>query len=80
MKNTSVTSNTIEWLRYFCIGMVVLTHAVGSPLDGNDVISYHFGVYDTIRILFSEGLCRMVSPTLFIISGYLFLLEWMNGI
>lgn len=79
MKNTSVTSNTIEWLRYFCIGMVVLTHAVGSPLDGNDVISYHFGVYDTIRILFSEGLCRMVSPTLFIISGYLFFVgmdEW----
>ena len=48
-------------------------------LDGNDVISYQFGVYDTIRILFSEGLCRMAVPTFFIISGFLFFVgmeEW----
>ena len=79
----SITSKTIEWLRFFCIVVVVLLHAVGSPMDGREVISYHNGVYDTIRILFSEGFCRIAVPTFFLISGYLFffkLEEWSTDI
>lgn len=79
MKSDSVKSNTIEWLRFLCIVAVVFIHVDGKPLDGNDVISCRFGVYDTIRILISEGLCRLAVPIFFIISGYLFFVgmeEW----
>ena len=79
MKDDSIKSKTIEWLRFFCIGAVVLLHAVGLPLDGNEVISFRYGAYDTIRILFSEGLCRVAVPIFFLISGYLFFVrleEW----
>ena len=79
MKSDSIQSKTIEWLRFFCIGAVVLLHAVGSPLEGKDIISYQYGAYDTIRILFSEGLCSVAVPIFFLISGYLFFVkleEW----
>lgn len=72
MKDDSIKSRTIEWLRFFCIGAVVLLHAIGSPLDGNAVISYRFGAYDILRILFSDGLCRVAVPIYFLFSGYLF--------
>ena len=75
MKDDSVKSKTIEWLRFFCIAAVVLLHAVGLPLDGNEYISYRYGAYDTIRILFSEGLCRVAVPVFFLISGYLFFIS-----
>lgn len=72
MKDDSIKSKTIEWLRFFCVGAVVFIHAAGSPLEGNDVISFRYGAYDTIRILISEGLCRVAVPIFFLISGYLF--------
>lgn len=40
---------------------------------------YQNGGYDTIRILLSEGICRVAVPVLFFFSGYLFffrLEEW----
>ena len=83
MKDNSVKSKIIEWLRFFCIVAVVLIHAHGQPLEGKDVISYQYGAYDTIRILFSEGLCRVAVPIFFLISGYLFfynLEEWNKNI
>lgn len=79
MKNTSVKSNIIECLRFFSVCTVVLLHSDGPPLDGNDDILCHFGIYNTIKILFSEGLCGIAVPILFIISGYLFFVgmeEW----
>ena len=42
------------------------------PVKGSDVVSFHNGVYDTIRILFSEGIGRVAVPVFFMISGYLF--------
>ena len=83
MKDDSIKSKTIEWLRFFCVVAVVLIHSVGSPLDGNEVISFRYGAYDTIRILFSEGLCRVAVPIFFLISGYLFFVrleEWDRNI
>lgn len=68
----SIKSKTIEWLRFFCIGAVVFLHAEGNPIEGHDVISYQYGAFDTIRILFSDGLCRIAVPILFFISGNLF--------
>lgn len=72
MKDDSVKSKTIEWLRFFCAAAVVVLHSAGKPLEGNAVISCQYGAYDTIRILFSHGLCRVAVPLFFFISGYLF--------
>ncbi len=79
----STTSKTIEWLRFFCAVVVVYLHNIGSPLKGNDVIAYQNGAYDTIRILFSQGFCRVAVPIFFLISGYLFFIKlekWDNKI
>ena len=78
MKDDSVKSQTIEWLRFFCIAAVVLLHAVDLPVDGS-AITYHNGAYDSVQIMFSEGLCIVAVPIFFIISGYLFFVkleEW----
>lgn len=83
MKSNSIQSKTIEWLRFFCIAAVVLLHAVGDPLEGKDIISYQYGAYDTTRILFSEGLCRVAVPIFFFVSGYLFFVkleEWRTDV
>ena len=83
MKDDSIQSKTIEWLRFFCIGAVVLLHSVGNPLEGKDFISYRYGPYDAIRILFSEGLCWVAVPIFFLISGYLFFVkleEWRTDV
>lgn len=68
---------TIEWLRFFCAFAVVLLHAVGPPLF-NGVISYKNGIYDIIRITFSEGICRVAVPVFFVISGNLFYVKLEN--
>ena len=72
MKDDSVKSKTIEWLRFFCAAAVVVLHSAGKPLEGNVVISCQYGAYDAIRILFSHGLCRVAVPLFFFISGYIF--------
>lgn len=79
MKDNSVKSNTIEWLRFFCAVLIVLIHSVGVPVNGSDVVSYQNGVYDIVRIFFSEGVGRVAVPLFFLISGYLFFIgleEW----
>lgn len=79
MKDNSIKSNIIEWLRFFCIVEVVLIHSKFSPLVGNDVITRQYAIYDTIRIMVSEGICRVAVPIFFLISGYLFFIhleEW----
>lgn len=70
MKDGSVQSRTIEWLRFFCAALVVLLHAFGPR-----AASYNNGVYDAIRILFSQGICRVAVPIFFLISGYLFFIK-----
>lgn len=74
MKYDSVQSKTIEWLRFFCAVLVVFIHSFGPR-----VASYMNGAYDTIRILLSQGFCRVAVPIFFLISGYLFFVrleEW----
>lgn len=70
MKDNSVQSRTIEWLRFFCAVLVVFIHAFGPK-----VASYKNGVYDTTRILISQGIGRVAVPIFFLISGYLFFLK-----
>lgn len=72
IKDNSILSKTIEWLRFFCIVAVVLLHSFG---DENVFNSYSYGAYDTIRILFSKCLCRVAVPIFFLISGYLFFVK-----
>ena len=78
MKDNSIKSQTIEWLRFFCIAAVVLLHAVDPPVDGSP-FCYRDGAYYIAQVLFSEGLCTVAVPIFFIISGYLFFVkleEW----
>lgn len=70
MKDNSVQSRTIEYLRFFCAVLVVVIHAFGSSYA-----SYKNGVYDIIRILFSQGIGRVAVPVFFLISGYLFFIK-----
>lgn len=71
---TVTTSRTIEWLRFFCAAAVVFIHAF-HPEAGTDPVTWHGGVYDTVRILVSEGITRVAVPSFFLISGYLFFLH-----
>lgn len=83
MRDNSTISKTITSLRFFCVVLVVYLHAIGSPLDGKGAILYQNGCYDTIRILLSEGVCRVAVPVLFFFSGYLFfprLEDWSTAI
>ena len=75
MANKSVISRSIDQLRFPCAAAVVLLHALGQPLAGNDGISFRYGAYDATRILFSEGMCRVAVPIFFFISGYLFFVK-----
>ena len=46
LRDISVKSNTIEWFRFFCIGAVVLLHAVGSRLiKENAIVFVYSGVF-----------------------------------
>ena len=79
MKDSSVKSQTIEWLRFVCAALVVLLHSFFSPWDRRPVVSFMDSSYDAIRIFFSQGCCRVAVPIFFLISGYLFftkLNEW----
>lgn len=66
------TSQTISWLRYNCAFAVVIIHAFGSPISGTQEVAFQQGLYDSLRILFSQCLCRAAVPIFLIISGYLF--------
>ena len=72
---TSRQSQVIEWLRFPLAVAVVLLHA-GEGTTG--------GMYDadfsgTLRIVLSQGICRIAVPVFFFFSGFLFftgLREW----
>lgn len=79
MKDLSIKSQSIEWLRFVCASAVVLLHAWFSPFDGRQFASFSDSAYDAVRIFFSQGCCRVAVPIFFFISGYLFfthLQEW----
>ncbi|MBQ5984357.1 MAG: acyltransferase family protein [Lachnospiraceae bacterium] len=83
MKDSSVSSRTIEWLRFFCVVLVVFVHAFGKPLQGLERVVWQNGFYDTVRISVSEGICVVAVPIFFFISGFLFfrgLEEWNTSV
>ena len=61
MKDNSIKSQTIEWLRFFCAVAVVFIH----------IFAFSWGT-DRARIFFAQGVCRVAVPVFFLISGYLF--------
>ena len=70
----TTTSQTIDALKWICAIMVVFIHTTvdlnGANQDGS--FSWTGGVYDSMRILISQGICRIAVPVFFVISGYLF--------
>ena len=73
-KGTALQSKVIDWLRFPLAVAVVLLHAgeITSGTYGNDL----FGV---LRIILSQGICRIAVPCFFFFSGFLFftgLEEW----
>lgn len=67
-------SKTIDWLRFPLACAVVLLHA-GEISEG----SYGTDFYSLLRIVLSQGICRIAVPCFFLISGCLFfsrLDEW----
>lgn len=71
-KMPELESRIIEYLRFVCAFSVVLIHSFGPPMTGRRTIVCSNGAYDTVRILFSQGICRVAVPLFFLIAGYLF--------
>ncbi len=74
MRDQSLQSQTIDFLRIVCAGMVLIIHSFAVSAD-----PWNTSVYDAIRILSAQGICRTAVPCFFFISGYLFfssLGEW----
>lgn len=72
MRTHTLTSRSIEWLRFACAFLVVYLHAYGVPRIPGEPIVWSNGVYDSIQILVSQGICTVAVPIFFLISGYLF--------
>lgn len=76
MADRTLTSRTIDALRFPCAILVVLIHLF-KPNPAGDVFPY--GFFRTLEIALSEGIARLAVPLFFLISGYLFftkLQEW----
>lgn len=67
-----IDSKVITDLRLPLAFLVVLLHSVGYGLPTGHMMIYQNGVFDTIKILFSEGICVISVPIFFVISGFLF--------
>ena len=64
---TSRQSQVIDWLRFPLAAAVVLLHA-GESTTG----SYDMDFSGTLRIVLSQGICRIAVPCFFLFSGFLF--------
>ncbi len=74
MKDHSIQSQTIDILRIICAGMVLVIHSFAISKE-----PWNTSVYDSIRIILTQGICRTAVPCFFFISGFLFfssLSEW----
>lgn len=69
---TKIDSNVISSLRMPLAFLVVLWHACGYGMIADQTMSFTNGLFDTIKILFSEGICIISVPIFFVISGFLF--------
>mgnify|MGYP002623975477 CR=1 FL=1 len=75
MKERTLMSDVIKWLRFPLVVGVVFIHCLNVILDVDDI---HFGdlsavdCYNLLRIAVSNVLSRVCVPLFFTISGYLF--------
>lgn len=69
-------SESISWLRFPLVLMVVFIHSSGFGEFQTDSFNFSaladISLYDFLRILVSRILCQVAVPLFFIISGYLF--------
>lgn len=69
-------SESISWLRFPLVLMVVFIHSSGFGEFQTDSFNFSaladINLYDFLRILVSRILCQVAVPLFFIISGYLF--------
>lgn len=71
MSTESKDSRVITALRFPLACLIVLLHAqILEPLPRPNVATSGFAY--ALRVLFSEGVCRIAVPSFFLISGYLF--------
>ncbi len=64
-----IESKTIDALRFPCALLVVFIH-VFSSIGGYNIGSR--GLYDTTRVLISQGIARLAVPVFLLTAGYLF--------
>ena len=68
------SSKVITWLRFPLACLIVLLHSqIQEPTYRPIVVSSGFAY--ALKILLSEGICRIAVPAFFLISGYLFFLN-----
>ena len=65
------TSKAIEWLRFPLACLIVLLHSQLQDTAYKPVAASSGFAYG-LKILLSEGVCRIAVPAFFLISGYLF--------
>ena len=82
MSTESKDSRVITALRFPLACLIVLLHAqILEPVSRPNVATSGFAY--ALRVLFSEGVCRIAVPSFFLISGYLFfknLEQWNRSI
>lgn len=79
MKITKEESETLKAARFPLAVMVVLLHSFGEPLSFDYIDFSNFGsgdLYLTIRVLFSHVLSHIAVPAFFLMSGFLFFLNF----
>ena len=64
-------SKVIEWLRFPLACLIVLLHAQILEPTWRPIVADSGFAY-TLKIICSEGICRIAVPSFFLISGYLF--------
>ena len=69
MDGRSLTSRTIDALRFPCAVFVVLIHLFKPRAEGG---AFPFAFFETVEIGLSQGIARVAVPIFFFISGYLF--------
>ncbi len=67
-------SKAIEWLRFPLACLIVLLHAQVLEPEYRPMVASSGFAY-ALRILLSEGVCRIAVPAFFLISGYLFFIN-----
>jgi surface polysaccharide O-acyltransferase-like enzyme len=74
---TRYLSDKLRVLSFIAMVMVVVLHAYKAPLSyhlGNPLLNGGYAFF--IQIFFSEGITRIAVPLFFLISGYLFFLNF----